>query len=93
MFEASPHAPNDLFHTDSNTMVEVDEVQPFTSFRALTIRECLSCPGDRSEEYLALRKEWSSAADRYRATKEAKGFPGPWDTVPLRSRTGNTGDA
>lgn len=69
--------PNDLFHTNSKTMVEVDELQHFTSFRALTIREHPSSQGDQSDEYLGLCEEWSSLADRYRVTKEANGFPGP----------------
>ncbi|MFS0912344.1 hypothetical protein AB3M89_11160 [Microbacterium sp. 179-I 3D2 NHS] len=66
--------PSDLVHLESKTMVEVDELQHFTSFRLLTLNEL---PTETSDEYRALCAIWSPKADRYRASKTAKGFPGP----------------
>ncbi|AQY00240.1 DUF7255 family protein [Microbacterium foliorum] len=77
--------PSDLFHVASGTMVEVDEVQHFTSFRALTIRKGLGAASDIGAEYLDLCREWSSAADKYRASKTAKGFPGPFGRARQRA--------
>lgn len=67
--------PSDLLHLESRTMVEVDEMQHFTSFRLLTLRAAPSGSVDR-DRYAELCRRWSSQADRYRASKVAKGFPG-----------------
>ena len=77
--------PSDLFHAATGTMVEVDEVQHFTSFRALTIRESLRAASGIEAEYLDLCRAWSSAADKYRASKTAKGFPGPFGRARQRA--------
>ncbi|MFJ4015198.1 hypothetical protein [Microbacterium sp. NPDC090014] len=77
--------PSDLFYVASGTMVEVDEVQHFTSFRALTIRKGLGAASDIGAEYLDLCREWSSVADKYRASKTAKGFPGPFGRARQRA--------
>ncbi|KQR48658.1 hypothetical protein ASF87_07300 [Microbacterium sp. Leaf161] len=67
--------PSDLLHLESRTMVEVDEMQHFTSFRLLTRRAAPSDSVDR-DRYAELCGRWSPKADRYRASKVAKGFPG-----------------
>ncbi|MGK3949155.1 DUF7255 family protein [Microbacterium sp. K2] len=67
--------PSDLLHLESRTMVEVDEMQHFTSFRLLTLRAAPSGAVDR-DRYAELCGRWSPQADRYRASKVAKGFPG-----------------
>lgn len=77
--------PSDLLLAASSTMVEVDEVQHFTSFRALTIRQCASAQVVPFAEYLELCREWSSVADKYRASKPAKGFPGPFGRARQRA--------
>lgn len=67
--------PSDLLHVESKTMIEVDELQHFTSFRQLTLREVPRLAGI-DVEYRELCDRWSSKADKYRAAKMAKGFPG-----------------
>ncbi|WP_035254201.1 DUF7255 family protein [Agrococcus lahaulensis] len=68
--------PNDLVHLPTRTMVEVDELQHFTSFRLQTLRYL----DDRSTldhaGYASLCGTWAVKADAYRASKAAKGFPG-----------------
>lgn len=76
--------PSDLLHSSSQTMVEVDEVQHFTSFRLLTLDE-LPDASEKSGAYRALCHTWSSKADSYRAAKVAKGFPGPFGRARQRA--------
>lgn len=77
--------PSDLLHVASRTMVEVDEVQHFTSFRLLTLREVPRVFGGGDESYEALCATWKVKADKYRASKTAKGFPGPFSRSRQRA--------
>lgn len=68
----------DWFHEPTDTVVEVDEFQHFTSDRLETL---LAYPdevglGFVREEYIDLCGQLRSKADRYRASKEARGFRG-----------------
>jgi hypothetical protein len=57
--------------------MEVDEFQHFTSWRLTTLSnypENASLGFDR-DEYERLCRAWSGKADRYRASKPARGFP------------------
>ena len=68
--------PGDFIHAPSGTFVEVDELQHFTSFRALTLT---MYPGEVAlgfdlDEYVDLCSVWAVRADRYRAGKAAAGF-------------------
>lgn len=67
--------PSDLIHVNSRTMIEVDEFQHFTSYRRLTLRD-LPAGSELRPVYDRLCETWSLKADRYRASKVAKGFPG-----------------
>lgn len=69
--------PSDLLHAQTRTMVEVDEHQHFTSFRARTL-DLLDADhaGFAVEHYRALCVDLAPQSDRYRAAKQAKGFPG-----------------
>ncbi len=68
--------PNDLVHRHSMTMIEVDEFQHFTTFRASIIDLTGWSDGTLADEYRSRCEQWGLRADRYRATKQAKGFPG-----------------
>lgn len=57
-------------------MVEVDEVQHFTSYRAVTLELLRSRRRQDLDSYRELCMTWSPKADRYRAARGAKGFPG-----------------
>lgn len=68
----------DLVRLDTGTLVEVDEVQHFTSARLTAL--CLY-PRDVSlgfdlDEYLALAEQWRGRGDRAFAYKTAREFPG-----------------
>jgi hypothetical protein len=59
-------------------IVEVDEVQHFTSdrARALELYPSSVALGFDKAEYLDLCRRWAAVADRYRAAKPAADFPG-----------------
>lgn len=65
----------DFSAPDYGVFVEVDETQHFTTERGAT----LAFYGDSQHEcvdgYRSLVDEWSSTADRYRASKQAVDFP------------------
>lgn len=68
--------PSDLVHLPTRTMVEVDELQHFTSFRLQTLQHVdVRSALDRAS-YASLCAAWAAKADAYRASKVAKGFPG-----------------
>jgi very-short-patch-repair endonuclease len=69
----------DLFLRSAALIVEVDEIQHFTSDRLLTLE---LYPPDAHlafdpNEYRALIRTWSPVADNYRAAKPAVDFPRP----------------
>lgn len=70
--------PNDLLHIPTKTMVEVDEAQHFTSYRALTLDLLESGSPRDVTQYQHLCDVWRTKADKYRASKVARGFPGPY---------------
>lgn len=76
--------PSDLLHPESRTMVEVDELQHFTSFRLRTLKAAPHESVD-IDRYSELCEQWSPKADRYRASKIAKGFPGPFGRARQRA--------
>lgn len=74
----NPPTP-DLIHSELRCVVEVDEVQHFTSARARTFD---FYPSDASlgfdvDEYRALAERWRSEGDRAYAHKVAPDFPQP----------------
>lgn len=71
--------PSDIAHLPTRTLVEIDEFQHFTSFRAVTL-DLLNESGPTADvsTYSELCASWSNRADRYRARKVAKGFPGEY---------------
>lgn len=70
--------PNDLVHTATQTMVEVDEFQHFTTMRGTTL-ELLGDweVGYDVDAYRDLVSTWHPKADRYFHAKVTGGFPGP----------------
>lgn len=74
----TPPTP-DLIHTPSGCLIEVDEVQHFTSARLLTFDSYP--PGSRLgfdiDEYRGLVAQWRSKGDRAYAHKVAVDFPRP----------------
>lgn len=68
--------PNDFFHEPTDTLVEVDEFQHFTSHRLLALS--LYPPdvvlGFDRDHYMALCQQTATRADRYRAAKDARCF-------------------
>lgn len=71
--------PNDLTHLPTKTLIEVDEFQHFTSFRALTL-DVLHGGHARFdvEAYRRLCVTWGARSDKYRASKRAGGFQGQY---------------
>ena len=69
----------DWFHEPTGTVIEIDEFQHFTSDRLLTLERYPSSAslGFDRLGYIALCEETRERADRYRATKEARGFRWP----------------
>lgn len=68
--------PGDFMCPERRIMVEIDEFQHFTSHR-LTTLSCIPSDfplGYELESYIALCESQRSRADRYRASKAAKGF-------------------
>jgi hypothetical protein len=69
----------DFLHGPSSQLVEVDEIQHFTSDRRLTLEmypSSLSLGFDINA-YSGLCTTWSATADRYRATKQTRDFSYP----------------
>lgn len=68
--------PGDFLHQDSNTFIEIDEHQHFTSFRlaSLDLYPAGLGLGFDLEKYRELCRVWSEKADRYRPRKDAIGF-------------------
>ena len=68
--------PGDFIHPDTGTLIEIDESQHFTSFRLKTLD--LYPPdtplGFDRERYVGLCQQWRGRSDKYRQTKEARGF-------------------
>jgi|GEM_PF-1066862 len=66
----------DFVELGTGTLIEIDEAQHFTSFRATTLeRYPAEVPlGFDRHDYLALCHELTPRSDRYRAEKEAVGF-------------------
>jgi hypothetical protein len=74
---SSPRA--DFFLRAAAVIVEVDEIQHFTSDRLVTL-ELYSKEVQLAfdiDEYRALIRRWRSIADNYRAAKPAVDFPHP----------------
>lgn len=69
----------DWFHEPSDTAIEVDEQQHFTTDRlaALTLYPQDAPLGFDRSEYIALCEEHRGRSDRYRSAKEARGFRRP----------------
>jgi hypothetical protein len=68
--------PGDFIHPSTGTMIEIDEVQHFTSYR---MRSFAHYPGGASlgfdsGEYVNICKEYCRTADAYRLNKAASGF-------------------
>ncbi len=70
--------PNDLLHSGSRTMVEVDESQHFISMRGVTL-DLLEpeSAGFDLREYRGLVAALHPRSDRYFAAKVTFGIPGP----------------
>lgn len=68
--------PGDFVHAETNTFIEIDEHQHFTTFRlaALNLYPAGAALGFDVDEYRALCRLWAPKSDRYRATKAAAGF-------------------
>lgn len=69
----------DFLYGPSSQLLEVDEIQHFTSDRRLTLEmypSTLSLGFDINA-YSGLCTTWSATADRYRATKQTRDFPHP----------------
>lgn len=66
----------DFVHEPSGTLIEVDEHQHFTSFRrhALDLYPEDALLGFDLARYRELCDAWQGKADRYRRSKEARGF-------------------
>ena len=66
----------DFTETSTGTLIEIDEPQHFTSFRALSLRlypSDVRVSFDRNH-YMDLCRELAPRSDRYRASKAAVGF-------------------
>lgn len=66
----------DFTETSTGTLIEIDESQHFTSFRALSLRlypSDVRVSFDRNH-YMDLCRELAPRSDRYRASKAAVGF-------------------
>lgn len=63
-------------HVETNTFIEIDEHQHFTSLRLASLNLYPSdIPlGFDLDEYRAICEEWRDRADRFRTSKEALGF-------------------
>lgn len=79
-FRAKPQRrlPGGLVHAESGTLIEVDEPQHFTTFRLATLDRYPHRPrlGYDLDEYRQLCETHRRAADQFRRTQPAPGFPG-----------------
>ena len=68
--------PGDFLHEPSGTLIEIDESQHFTSFRAiaLSLYPAETPLAFSIEEYRDLCATWAPVSDRYRASKPAVAF-------------------
>ncbi|QOD04363.1 hypothetical protein [Pseudarthrobacter sp. BIM B-2242] len=68
--------PGDFIHLPTGTMIEIDEVQHFTSYRMRTFAHypADASLGFDSDEYVNLCKKYCRTADAYRLNKAASGF-------------------
>lgn len=68
--------PGDFIHVETGTIIEVDEVQHFTSFRLKSFEYYApdSPLGFEIEEYREHCRRFRAAADKYRQTKIAAAF-------------------
>lgn len=68
--------PGDFIHTPTGTMIEIDEIQHFTSYRKRSFEHYPrdASLGFDSDEYVDLCRKYSRTADAYRANKAAAGF-------------------
>lgn len=68
--------PGDFVHEETGTLIEVDEIQHFTSFRLKTFGFYPNAVplGFDLDEYLSLCRRYSKSADKYRQTKYAPAF-------------------
>jgi hypothetical protein len=66
----------DFIHPPTGTMIEIDEVQHFTSYRMRTFAHypADASLGFDSDEYVNLCRKYSRTADKYRLNKAASGF-------------------
>lgn len=73
----SPPTP-DLVHTETGAIIEVDEVQHFTSARLVTLDHYPEVPlGFDLEEYRQLIDKWRSKGDNAFAHRISRDFPRP----------------
>ncbi|MEV8083538.1 DUF7255 family protein [Pseudarthrobacter oxydans] len=77
----------DLLHQATGTIIEVDEFQHFSSWRLITLE---AYPRDAAlgfdrDEYIDLCRHNAGRADKYRASKLAKGFPNPGSRTRQRA--------
>lgn len=92
--DAAPYAAGrsnalrgDLLHKPTGTIIEVDEFQHFSSWRLVTLD---AYPADAAlgfdrDEYTDLCRRNAPRADKYRASKLAKGFPNPGSRTRQRA--------
>lgn len=68
--------PGDFIHPPTGTMIEIDEVQHFTTFRMRTFAHYPrdASLGFDSDEYVDLCRSFCRTADKYRLNKAASGF-------------------
>jgi hypothetical protein len=77
----------DLLHQPTGTIIEIDEFQHFSSWRLITLD---AYPADAAlgffrDEYVDLCRRNAGRADKYRASKLAKGFPNPGSRTRQRA--------
>jgi hypothetical protein len=92
--DAAPYAAGrsnvlrgDLLHKPTGTIIEVDELQHFSSWRLITLD---AYPPDAAlgfdrDEYIDLCRRNAVRAEKYRASKLAKGFPNPGSRTRQRA--------
>lgn len=78
--------PGDFVHEQSGVMIEIDESQHFTTARLTTLELYPSdAPlGFSLGSYRDLCEQWRARSERYRASKDARGF-GPGGRVRQRA--------
>lgn len=77
----------DLLHPPTNTIIEIDEFQHFSSWRLITldVYPADAALGFDRDEYVDLCRRNAGRADKYRASKLAKGFPNPGSRTRQRA--------